>query len=437
MIPRKRKIQYLKIKPLILFIFCVFLYPPKLISVPFLIPAIIYITSILYILLNWKLLIDACLRQRKIISIATIIFLVSIIVPILHGVDDLSYAHLVAGYFFKKGVVYLFLLCYLLKKYGRVRLLYYYMYYFIATHFVYLIGTLLLVFFPSFQNFWFSIFNKEAADVFLRSSEYTFRIGWQGFAGFTLTLRCTISVVFLLFLRYGSKIRLITGGQFVALFISCLLGNMFYGRVGLVLTLLMLAITILFLNRKRLKVVTLFVGIAFVSVLVLNSLKDSPYFSSWYNWMSRPIVNLINTGEFDDTSFDRLQEMNQVEISADTFIFGDGIYEEDGKYYKDTDAGFIRGILFWGVFGAILSYGLTFYSVYQIGKINRLMMLELLITFLAFEYKGTIYYEFVLINFILMVGYCLSDINHWPNKHNIGNSQDDRFLISGVNKNEK
>ena len=429
--------RFLKINPLILFVFCIFLYPPKLISAPFLIPAIIYIVSIIYILLNWKILLDACLRQRKIIFLAVVIFIVSLIVPILYATDDFSYAHLAAGYFFKKGIIYLFLLCLLSKRYGKDKLLYHFLYYFAVTHFIYVIGTLILVSIPSFQNFWFNIFNKEAEDVFLRSSAYTFRIGWQGFAGFTLTLNCTISIIFLLFLRYGLKVRLVTGKQFAILFVGCLAGNMFYGRIGLVVTLLVTAIAIIFWNRKHLGRIALFITIPIVCVSALNFLKDLPYFSSWYNWMSRPIVNLINYGEFDDSSFDRLQEMNQVEISSDTFLFGDGIYNEDDKYYMSTDAGFVRNILFWGIFGAILSYGLVLYSIYQIRKISKIMMLELLITFLAFEYKGSIYYEFILIGFILMIGFYASDVNYRLKRNDSSDSQDDKFLIAENEKNER
>lgn len=417
MIFKRRTTRNIIIRPLTLALFCFFLYPPKLISVPFLIPAIVYGVSIVYILLNWKLILEACFRQRKIIFLVLLLFVISLIIPIINATDDFSYAFSAASYFLKKGIVYLFLLSFILKKYGKEKLLYHFMYYFIVTHVIYVIGTLILVFSPSIQNFWFGIFNKESADVLLRSSGYTFRLGWQGFAGFTLTLNCTLSIIFLLFLKFETRPRMITMSQFLIPFIACMIGNMFYGRIGLIISIIVSSIAMIFWNRKHLEKIVLSVAFILLFILAIGTLKDVPFFSGWYNWMSRPIINLIDSGEFNDKSFDRLQEMNQVEISPNTFVFGDGLYKDDeGRSYMDTDAGFIRNILFWGIFGAILSYGLTLYSIFELRKISRMLVLQLLITFFAFEYKGVVYYEFIVIDFIVMAAFYIANNGRIDNK---------------------
>lgn len=405
LVKKARASKILKLNATLVFVFCLFMYPPTFSHASLLMQIIIYGVSILYLILNWQLFIDICKKQRKLIFFALILLVLSLVIPLVNKTGDFSYLLSVTGYLFRKGIVYLFLLCLLYKKYGGDRLLYYFLYYFAITHFIYVLGTLLLVFIPTFQNFWFGIFDKEAADALTRSAGYTFRLGWQGFAGFRLTLYCTISIIFLLYLRYGTRIKVISVMQFIVPFLACLIGNMFYGRVGLVLTILVGAIAIVFWNRRHIGRIVFFAGLIVGIVLSVSSLRDIPTFNSWYNWMSKPIINLVTYGEFDDSSFDRLQEMNQVEISADTLIFGDGRYRENGHYYMNTDAGFVRNILFWGIFGGILSYGFTLYSIIGLRKISKMMMLQLLITFLAFEYKGAVYYEFIPLAFVIMAAF--------------------------------
>lgn len=80
------------------------------------------------------------------------------------------------------------------------------MYYYALTHAIYVIGTLLLVFIPSLKTFWFSVFEEVVSSEMLSESfGYTFRIGWQGFSGYRLTLHCTLSCIFLLYLFYVGK----------------------------------------------------------------------------------------------------------------------------------------------------------------------------------------------------------------------------------------
>ena len=67
----KDKLQHLKIRPGLLFLFCFFMYSPLLKAMPSLVPALVYGVSIIYVLLNWKLIAKACRTQRK-----TVLFVV-------------------------------------------------------------------------------------------------------------------------------------------------------------------------------------------------------------------------------------------------------------------------------------------------------------------------------------------------------------------------
>lgn len=395
--------KYLKTSPLILFLFCFFMYTPSLKAFPLLLTIVSYGIPFLYILINRSVFNKIGLRQSKTILFAVFLLLLSLLSIALHETGD--YSHLiVSSYFFRKAIIYMFLLCVILKKTEKEKAAYYFMYYFALTHVVHVICTLLFVLIPSIQETWFSIFVKEvSSESLLNSYGYTFRLGWQGFAGFRLTLYCTISIIFTLFLRYGSNEKPISAIQFLVLFLGCILGNMFYGRSGVIVSSIVTIAAILYWNRKNIKRIILFCSLPIIIVVSLNTLKDVPVFSDWYRWMSTPIINLLSTGDANNASFDRLQEMSQIEIPESTIMFGDGYYKKDGHYYMQTDVGYLRNILFWGVFGFILSYLFTAYSLFSLKKMSKLMIIQLMIVFLIFEYKGAVYYEFPPIIFALSI----------------------------------
>lgn len=388
----------LHIKPFVLFAFCFFIYTPKF-NIPSVIMSIIsYGVPIVYLLFNLKLIKRFNQRQWMILFFASLLSLLSVVVPMIFDTGDYSY-FVTSLAFFKKAVTYIALLCLIIKTHGEEKSLYYFMYYFALIHVAYAIGTLCLVLIPKLHDLWFSIVEKEV--MLGNVSGRLFRTGWLGFSGFRLTLYCTFSVVFALYLRFGSKKPIINTTQFLFLFIGCITGNMFYGRSGLIVSLIVSALGIVYWNRKNLKrLVTLAITILLL-IGGVATLRFIPGLNSWYEWMSSPIVNLITTGDMQDKSFDRLQEMQQVEIQDETLVFGDGYYNKDGHYYMRTDAGFKRNILFWGLFGALISYGATLYCIFGFSRISRLITLQMLVVFIAFEYKGAVYYEFLPLAFAI------------------------------------
>lgn len=405
---KTEQLKEIKLDRRLVAVFCLFLYPPTFKTLPVISTALVYGISAFYLLLNRTLVGDIIQKQYKLFLFSLALFVLSLLVPAVSQTGDFSYLS-ATTYFFRKGFVFIFLLCTTINRHNKEGALQYFLYYYALAHAIYVIGTLVLVLIPSIQNTWFSIFKMESEEVYFRTANYTFRLGWQGFAGFRLTLHCTFSVIILLYLKYASPRIRINTKQFVIPYFLCILGNMFYGRIGLIVTIIVSTIAIVFWNRKHLWKISAYLGTIVAVVLLLGALKEIPFLQSWYNWMSRPITNLVQTGNFGDSSFDRLQEMNQVEISPSTLIHGDGKFREDGHYYMQTDAGFVRNILFWGIIGGMLSYGVTLYSIFETKKVHPLLMTQLLITFLAFEYKGDVYYEFITISFALNYARQLSE----------------------------
>jgi uncharacterized membrane protein YhaH (DUF805 family) len=91
-----------------------------------------------------------------------------------------------------------------------------------------------------------------------------------------------------------------------------------------------------------------------VSVVVLRFALSEESF----NWMFEGILNFVNNGSFETGSSNRLQSMYFMPKKG-TILYGDGYYtQSDGNYYMTTDIGFMRPLLFWGIFIEIVYYSI-------------------------------------------------------------------------------
>ena len=293
-------------------------------------------------------------------------------------------------------MIYIFLIGILAKHYKESLTVSHFMYYFSLTQAAYVVGTLIMVFVPGFKNMWFSIFKEVVeSEQYLQSFGYTFRIGWQGFSGFGLTIFCSISCIFLMYLYYGKNREVeISGIQFIIPLILCFMGNMFYGRSGLVVSIIGCMLALIVWNKAHFYKVFRIIIIIVIVIGLLYSLRNNPMFHDWYYWMSTPIVNLIKTGSFNNISISTTHDM-VFRPEFNTVLFGDGYYTQNGHYYMQTDSGIMRNILFWGIIGMVLSYGMTIYSIFELKKRDIFLLLLIIGAFMAFEYKGHVYFDFV------------------------------------------
>jgi len=355
----------------------------------------IYGIPFLYLLCNWKLISKKTKRQRVIMAMAVFLIILAYVYPIVHGTHDYSYIK-VAFFIFRKLIIYLFLACMIVKEYKERASFEHFIYYYAITHAIYVIGTLLLVFIPGLKQFWFDIFMDQTGNsTIYESFGYTFRIGWQGFSGYRLTLHCTFCCIFLFYLYFvGGKTLHLNFRQFVPVYILCFLGNMFYGRSGLVVSGLASLTGLFVWNRRHFRNVMMFTFIIVLSLIILYSMRNISFISDWYSWAMDPITNLLKYGSFHSPS---VNSLNKMVFMPDwkTILLGDGYFTYDGHYYMSTDSGLMRNILFWGIIGMIFSYGMTIYSIMDLKKKNGLLCFLMLITFALFEYKGDVYYEFV------------------------------------------
>ena len=194
---------------------------------------------------------------------------------------------------------------------------------------------------------------------------------------------------------------------------------MFYGRIGVVIFVAEVLFAILMYRRIRWDLVFIAIIIVFLLVFALSYIIESNVgVQEWFNWMSKPFVQILTTGKTDNYSYHQLVNNMYFMPEFKTFIIGDARYVEPrtNAYYMHTDAGYMRQILFWGIIGSIFTYGFVLYSLKRFGKYkqNKLAIL-LLICFVLYEFKGEIFYE--MIPLVINVSYLFE----WKNCYDLEN----------------
>jgi len=194
--------------------------------------------------------------------------------------------------------------------------------------------------------------------------------------------------------------------SYVIFFVILFIGAMSAGRtaiLGSVLSVFLL-IYLSVVERKMdllLKYIFKIMLIVFLIVISVSSFTPSQYlelisdrvlpfaFEFYYGYMEN--------GTFQTASTDDLQHMYYA-IKWGTFFIGDGIWTvENGLYYGNTDAGYMRNILFMGIFGTVGLFSYIYIMIRSIIIYSKLLpgRIDILIIFctiwaLVTHYKGEI-----------------------------------------------
>lgn len=137
-------------------------------------------------------------------------------------------------------------------------------------------------------------------------------------------------------------------------------------------------------------IIILIIAVLFSIYLIdLNFIADR--FQSMSKFAFEFLYNFFNKGELSTSSTDTLFNKMYFEVPLDTFFIGDGLYTNpDGSYYMNTDAGYMRNILYFGIIGffILLIYQIQFF----VWKKKRLIIFNFLtITYiLIMHIKGDV-----------------------------------------------
>lgn len=371
---------------------------------------LIYGSAMFYIVLNSEFIFNNYLKRINIKHALPMIWvlialLLSVLVPSIQGTGDYTYVNVILGVF-RKAIILIFLFLLISRHIEKNAVIETFMYYYSISSILYVCSTIVFTLLPSIRNAWQGVLrlNNSTLNI-LTSYGYTNRFGWAGFAGFRNTIDCTISLIFLIYLYSGvsSKYNIKTK-KFVFLAFMCFLGNMFYGRSGVIASVLCLFVGLLFYKKITPKVLISIIGVVAAGFLLINVLRNRiQAVDEWFTWISTPFYNLVMTGSFNNYSANRLLNEMIFLPSRNTFLFGDGRYVDatTGYYYMRTDSGFMRQILFWGIGATALTYSCWLYTLLTM-KRDWIMKVMLLIMCVLFEIKGEVYYE--LLPLFLIIG---------------------------------
>ena len=165
-------------------------------------------------------------------------------------------------------------------------------------------------------------------------------------------------------------------------------------------------------DKKTLR--NIVVGIVLVVVfvtLIKNKLVNN---SAWTHFTDYLFQVFGNESTGKGFSISNSESLNQLlndyyfKVDISTLLFGDGRYTGlDGLYYMHTDAGYMRNILYWGIFATatlfLYEYKILMNNVHNI--LQKRFAWVMLIALAIFEYKGQTV-GFLIISQVLVILIC-------------------------------
>ena len=280
---------------------------------------------------------------------------------------------------------------------------------------LYVFFSIIMIINMDFALYWMSILelNKEIVSI---ERDFT-RIGLMGrtFADTSMA----ISLLLLGIYCYNGRFNLEISDKIGVIFL--LLGNFLYGRLGLVMSLMIICCmfkrTTVIKARTLLKYFILF-AVFFVILEVIFLNVDPMILDYTISWVFEPVEALLfssssnfSLGDSGDTL------LNEMYFSIDnsTFLLGDGFYESNGQRYMGTDAAFMRKVLYGGIIQILLLYlSAAFllggyyrrYRYYHSANINKIIFLSGVLLLLG-EFKDTLYPRW----YVMMVMFYIAQLN--------------------------
>lgn len=343
---------------------------------------------------NWTSFITSSLIRKSFVFFILLIFF-GFFFPFFYGTDDYSVAY-GSVLFFVEDFIGSYLVLIFLNRNGKFsEKMFFETYSWVA-----LIQSLIVIGMLVFPDLRMLIWNAQEADFSQISERYEGIRGMGMAASVTYDLGVVLSIA-LIFVAYNMSERDYENIKLdLCKYAVIVIGIALTGRTGyfgLLLSIIYLFVD--FIRKNNLKIL----GKGFVSIIlgvvILNLAYDKfipmDVRDDVEAYALESYVNYEETGEFKSTSGTHLQQM-YFPIPLKTFLLGDGLYTENGAYYMHTDAGYMRNVLFWGVFPSLLLYALYFFWTKEIvvrvrfvsEKNIAFIAVLLLSLFLITNYKG-------------------------------------------------
>jgi len=366
--------------------------------------------------MNYKTLIDVYenIKKTKLIfyiPIMVTIGILSLIIPFIYGTFDFSYFSIRILQIVKESIKVLFLIVFYIKYISPEFDCVLFMKYFIVSTCIYVGFTTLTIIFPQLRELIISHLKLSNNEIRLLAQEnYFTRFGWCGFSGFTFTLKSTLSVIFslyIIFVEQNKKIVL----HIIFLIIS-FLGNLYYGRIGLVCSSIIIILGIIYLFTINIYLAkTILVYLLYTLLIFILFILFSKKLQLWISWAFQFLLNFFQSGSFSTSSTESLQNMYIIP-NIKTLFIGDGFYSTSIGYYMNIDVGLLRPIYFGGILFQLLRYSTVVICLKHLYdkkmKHNQIFIFMVFILFVFFEIKGESIFPIISILFAVV---CLFELS--------------------------
>lgn len=351
------------------------------------------------------------LKKKNVFLLFLLWGILILLAPLIHGTMDFSYL----GEFITivtAGLYCLAICVRICKTEGEDELSEKFMRIFIYAMVLYVFSSIIAIVFPPYREFILkTVSMSDYARGVIQVEKYRTRIGFAGLSVYSSGIKCALANLFVLFFAFKSlRERKKISFKIWFSYVLTILGEFLYSRTSLLLSIILFVVFV-FLVLTKLGRVTLFlkfvllgVFIVLFAILLIGQFEGD---NASLAWQLEVLVNMLNGRGFNATSLNIMKRMAFVP-SIPTLLFGDGRYAGvNGGYYMSTDLGYMRSILYYGLFGflfVVILVVITLKTIPGIRKEPEYRMLAIMsfIAFVVFEIKGECMGIFYPVIFTLM-----------------------------------
>jgi hypothetical protein len=281
--------------------------------------------------------------------------------------------------------------------------------YFILISVIQSIIMILMLLFPNLKEFFFSIQKDDRQFLHLESGGFrmlglAYGVVWD--LGFIQSLSAIFIVWILPRLKYKNQFWLYSFA-YLLIFISIIMSGR-TGFFGIFISLVLLSYNLFIVKKNfgyyfRFLLSLLITSFLTFKIIYASISPDLRYLLSdkIIPWAFELFINSNEGNGLETKSSNNLKDM-YFDVSTSTFLIGDGYYSDPtdkAAYYLGTDAGYMRQLLFYGLFGSLILYLFYFlifkkiiYVVYiSFDKSTILMFLLIAFYYFFAHVKGDIF----------------------------------------------
>ncbi len=266
---------------------------------------------------------------------------------------------------------------------------------------------LLMLISGSFRDFIFGATGNHGLNQFITTGHRGLAISWHKYYDFS-SFQSIGAIIIALKYRYSHKLTKFDILKYVLIIFSVITSGR-TGMIGVVLSFALFLWSFLYVRKKVLRYIVILIFVPYMAFESLSIVSPKVYNSlsaKLLPWAFEAYYNYVESGQISTESSDYLFENFYFDVYEQTLLFGDGRYRDGEEYYMDTDAGYMRHILFFGLLGSVIlvfSYlRMAFIGIIRGNSKYSIIILICIGYNLLVHYKGDVLLN-SLINMRLMV----------------------------------